>query len=105
MILPESKFKFYEKVRISSAAPAKAKVIGELGAVLGMAQGEDGRWSYAVSIYSTGISWSCWENELVPTGEFDRRETFYSGDSVQVAVDKKGRGRIVGRRSNKKPPK
>jgi hypothetical protein len=102
MAASESKFKFYEKVRISSSAPGKAKVNGELGAVLGMAQGEDGRWSYAVSVYSTGRTCSCWENELVPTGEFDRRETFYTGDSVQVAVDKKGRGRIVGRRSSKK---
>jgi len=102
MTSSESKFKFYEKVRISSTAPAKAKVNGELGAILGMAQGDDGKWSYAVSVYSTGTCWSCWENELVPTGEFDRRETFYTGDSVQVAVDKKGRGRIVGRRSNRK---
>ena len=99
---PQSKFKFYEKVRISSTAPGKSKVNGELGAVLGIAQGDDGKWSYAVSIYSTGICWSCWEDELVTTGEFDRRETFYSGESVQVAVDKKGRGRIVGRRSSKK---
>jgi len=98
----ESKFKFYEKVRISSTTPAKAKVNGQLGAVLGMAQADDGRWSYAVSIYSTGICWSCWEDELVATGEFDRRESFYSGDSVQVAVDRKGRGRIVGRRSRRK---
>ena len=101
----ESKFRFYEKVRISSTDPAKAGINGELGAVLGMAQADDGAWSYGVSIYGTGICWSCLENELVATGEYDRRETFYSGESVQVAVDKKGRGRIVGRRSNKKRSK
>src|SRR2546429_637638 len=105
MATAESRFKFYEKVRISSSAPKKAKINGELGAVLGMAQGEDGKWSYAVSIYSTSICWNCWEDELIATGEFDRRETFYSGDSVQVAVDKKGRGRIIGRRSTKHRPK
>lgn len=100
----EPKFKFYEKVRISSTTSTKANANGELGAVLGMAQGDDGRWSYAVSVYSTGICWSCWEDELVATGEFDRRETFYSGDSVQVAVNKKGRGRVIGRRSSRKRP-
>lgn len=95
-----SKFRFYEKVRVSSADPSKAGINGELGAVLGMAQDDDGAWSYSVSIYSTGICWNCLENELVATGEYDRRETFYTGDSVQVAVDKKGGGRVIWRKSN-----
>jgi hypothetical protein len=90
---PTPKFRFYEKVRISS-------LDGELGAVLGMALGENGNWSYGVHVYRTGRCRSCWENDLVSIGEFDRRETFYSGESVQVAVDKKGRGRTVGRRPN-----
>ena len=58
---------------------SKQEVLGEIGAVLGKAQNEAGQWSYAVSVYRDGICWSMNEDELEAVGEFDKRETFYSG--------------------------
>src|SRR5262249_32248557 len=68
----------YERVRVTTADPVKAAIVGKLGAVLGKARGDDGRRSYAVFVYDDQVVWSCWEDELVATGEFDRRESFYS---------------------------
>ena len=86
------RFDFYEKVVVASADPAKAEIEGRLGAVLGRACGDDGLWSYAVSMYHSGICWHCSEDELRPTGEFDRRESFYDGSSVRVSQ----RGELLG---------
>lgn len=88
----EPRFDFYEKVVVSSADPAKAEIDGRLGAVLGRACGDDGRWSYAVWIYHDGVCWCCWEGELRPTGEFDRHESFHDGSSIRVSV----RGELLG---------
>jgi hypothetical protein len=88
----EPRFDFYEKVVVTSVDSTKAEIDGQLGAVLGRACGDDGRWSYAVSMYQSGICWSCWENELQSTGEFDRRESFYDGSSVRVSR----RGEVLG---------
>ena len=81
----EPRFGFYEKVLVASADPAMTEIDGRLGAVLGRACGDDGRWSYAVSVYESGVCWSCREDELRPTGETDRRESFYDGSSVRVS--------------------
>jgi len=70
-------FGWYEKVRIQSTDPAKTSIQGELGAIFGMAQGDDGMWSYAVFIYNSKIVWSCFEEELLGTGEIACRESFY----------------------------
>jgi len=83
-VASEPRFDFYEKVVVASADLAKAEIDGRLGAVLGRACDDDGLWSYAVSVYHSGICWSCSEDELLPTGEFDRRESFYDGSSVRV---------------------
>ena len=80
-----SRFDFYERVRIATTDSAKSIINGESGAVLGKACGEDGQWTYAVLIYSLGRIWSCWEYELVTTGEFDRRENFETGQSIRVS--------------------
>jgi hypothetical protein len=90
--MAESTFGWYEKIRVTSADPTKASINGELGAVLGKAQGDDGRWSYSVFIYNVGIVWSCWEEELVSTGEFAQRESFFTGESIRVSR----RGEILG---------
>jgi hypothetical protein len=89
--MTESRFGWYEKVMVNSGDPAKNSINGKLGAVLGKAQSDDGRWSYAVSIYDSGIVWSCCDDELISTGEFDTRESFYGGDTVRV----NSRGEIV----------
>lgn len=89
------KFAYYEKVIIKTKDPKKLEIDGELGAIMGWSEAEDGRVTYSVHVYRTDISWCAYESELSPTGEFDRRETFYDGTSIRVRVDERGRGEIV----------
>lgn len=81
-----SRFEWYEKVRVNSDDPARAQINGELGVVLGKAQADDGSWTYGVHVYRTQIVWSCCEDELTATGEFDRRDSFYNDDSIRVSL-------------------
>jgi Immunity protein 31 len=78
-------FDFYEKVVVTTTDPSISEIDGEIAAVLGRAYGEDGRWYYAVSVYRTGVCWSCPEDALRSIAEFDRRETFYGGTSILVS--------------------
>jgi hypothetical protein len=41
--MADGRFDWYERVRVATADPTKAAINGRLGAVLGTAQGEDGR--------------------------------------------------------------
>jgi len=95
----QSPFIFYEKVVVESKDPKKSKINGKLAAIMGMSQSDDGEWGYAIHVYGEDEGWDAMSHELRPTGEFDRRETFYSGESIQVRVDKQGRGHIVGWKS------
>jgi hypothetical protein len=70
-------FQFYEKVRVIGGTSRLSGIRGELGAILGRSISDDGRWVYAVLVYRDGISWSCDETDLEPTGEHDVRSTFY----------------------------
>lgn len=90
--MAKGRFDWYERVQVATTDPAKAAIDGKLGAVLGKSQGDDGRWLYGVFVYDQRVVWSCWEEELTPTGEFDRRESFYSGDSIRVSQ----RGELLG---------
>ena len=54
----ESRFDWYEKVRVVSARPAMASINGELGAILGKTETDDGRWLYGVHIYAEKVVWS-----------------------------------------------
>jgi hypothetical protein len=65
------KFEFGEKIKIISTQPTTRDVLGQIGAVVGKAQDENGRWSYAVWVYRDEICWSMNEEELETTGEFD----------------------------------
>jgi Immunity protein 31 len=84
-VATEARFNFYEKVVIKSTDPAKAEINGRIGAVLGRVCGDDGIWSYAISMYYSGICWYCWDDELQATGESDRYESFFDGSSVRVS--------------------
>src|SRR6266581_9172733 len=89
------RYAFYEKVLILSQAQEKSEVNGQIGAVLGRVETENGDWYYTVYIYSTETAWCFFEHELLPIGEQASREDFYEGLSVRVKVDEKGRGTIV----------
>lgn len=81
------KFTFYEVVDVVSGRQVVAPVVGHRGAVLGMAQCDDGRWVYAIHLLESGEGWDMEESELVSTGIFMTREDFYEGDSISVEVD------------------
>lgn len=91
----DHKFKFFEKVIVSSDEPSLRMINGRLGAILGISDDEGHGFSYSVHIYEYGVGWAVIESDLEPTGEFDSREAFYGGDSVQVGVDDKGRGSLA----------
>ena len=82
-----AKSDYYEKVRCVSDDPAKSHIGGKLAAVLGRAQHDDGSWSYAIHVYGERYCFSVLETELESTGEFARREEFYSGASIRVSQD------------------
>lgn len=88
-------FDFYEKVRVCTQSQKCSSVNGEIGAVTGRTQCDDGQWYYSVHIYASGISWCFYEHELTPTGEHAAHEDFYDGSSIRVRVDKDGRCSIV----------
>lgn len=86
----KNKFDFYEVVVICENHDVDlAGLTGQRGAVLGMAQDDEtGLWVYAVSLDSTGDVWNVGENHLTATGEAKERSDFYSGDSIEVKVDR-----------------
>lgn len=93
--MPNPKFQFYGKVRVASNNPELAEIGGEIGAILGIAENDDGSFGYAVFIYRDEICLNIAEDDLEATGEFDRRETFYDDSSIRVRVDELGQGWIV----------
>ena len=80
-----ARFGFFEKVVIESDNPNYTEINHKVAAVLGKAHSENG-WTYSVHIYdSPAEGWVVPEHMLVPTGEFDKRETFYDGSSIRVS--------------------
>jgi len=95
-----AKFQFYERVVILQDAP---EIFGKIGSVLGRAQADDGTWLYAVFVAGPNEAWDIAESDLESTGIVDKREDFYSGQSVRVRVSKSGRG-TVSKAARRKTP-
>jgi hypothetical protein len=90
------KFDFYEEVRILSGDPKVARLVGQVGVVLGRTETEDRQtWCYAVQLTNERAGYCFFESELETTGNHFLREDFYDGTSVRVLVDNRGRGTIV----------
>jgi hypothetical protein len=91
-----SQFDFYEIVKVKETLlTIKNGINGLKGAVLGMAESEEGKWFYAVNLYGKDEGWDLPEECLESTGEFTSREEFYDGSSIHVKVDAKtGEGKI-----------
>lgn len=88
-------FVFFEVVKVRAARAALEAIDGREGAILGMAQSEDGSWTYAVHILDLDESWSIGESELVATGRTMTRQDFYGGEVLSVEVDSEtGEGRV-----------
>ena len=87
---PTPRFAHYEVVVVRTApATIKDEVAGKTGAVLGISFPDvEGRpVSYALGGYDFDETCMVSEDELDSTGRIDRREDFYSGESIPVRQD------------------
>lgn len=88
-------FKFYEVVKVVSEQNTLREINGLTAAVLGMVQGDQGKWRYGISVFDTDEGWDVMESDLVATGSHMKREDFYDGSSIQIVVDPEtGEGNI-----------
>ena len=95
-----SKFDFYEIVTINTQNPKRKNLNGQRAAVLAKGQESDEPDAlikyYDIWVYQLEKVFSFHEDELLATGEFDKRENFFSGESIRVSVDPEtGEGKIV----------
>jgi hypothetical protein len=81
----EPKFQYYEIVRVTKSKYPEH--VGKLGAVLSRPEDDQKQRDYAICFYDFEEVWIFDEDELESTGKIERRETFYSGDSIRVRVD------------------
>jgi len=87
---PSPRFAQYEVVVVrTTPATIKDQIAGKTGAVLGVSLPDtQGRpVSYALGGYDFAETCMVSEGELESTGRFDRREDFYSGESIRVSQD------------------
>lgn len=91
--IPESKFNYYEIVKVISRKEDLKEIFNKEGVIVGKAINEDGSWGYAVS-FDDG--WDLEENELKSTGKFAKEEDFYTGESLRVKVSPAGEGSVSG---------
>ncbi len=82
------KFNFFEIVI------AEDKFLKITGFVIGKSQNEVGEWHYAVFLFDKQESCGFEEYELESTGQFVKKEDYYSGESVKVIVHPDGRGEL-----------
>ncbi len=83
----KTEYEFYEIVMVNTDDPDKIRINNLKGAILGKSQDEKGKWGYAVHIYELNECWDFMHNELKPTGEFDKEESFYDGTTIKVPSD------------------
>lgn len=90
-----AKFEFYEVVEVESVDQAFSEIAGLESVVLGMVEDESGEWYYSVLIDQANETWNIPGSVLKGTGKHRNREEIYDGDTVRVAVDETGEGKIV----------
>lgn len=84
------RFAHYEVVVVrTTPATVKDEIAGKTGAVMGISLPDvEGRpVSYALGGYDFEETCMVSEDELDSTGRINRREDFYSGDSIRVSQD------------------
>lgn len=91
--MSESKFNFYEIVRICTEEKKYREVYGKEAFVCGKVQDDkDGVWYYVVSLIDSGFTVSLCEHHIESLGRFSKAEDHSTGESVKVYVDENGRG-------------
>jgi len=86
--------RFYEKAKVLASDPSP-EIRGEFGWILGVSADEATIYGYSVHFDDRREGYFVAPKDLAGTGEIASRERFYSGESIRVAVDKHGRGRIA----------
>lgn len=92
-----NKFTIYEIVRIVNPSKKHKNFEYLKGFVTGMATDRNGMWSYGIDFLQNQFGWHdciCEEHELESTGEFVKKEDYYSGESIKVIVHPDGRGEL-----------
>lgn len=93
----QSKYQFYEIVRVSRNCTRFEQLVGQEGAIMGMAQNEQGKWSYSVHLYEMDEGWHPLEDELELTGRMSSHEDHYDGSHITVVTTPDtGEGRVTG---------
>jgi hypothetical protein len=95
----ESKFDFFERVKILSPLIHKEKqpnLEGLVGIIFGKAQNDDGNWCYRLKIGIDKEAYYFQEHELESLGTFAKREDYYSGDTIKVTVVPNKKGELIG---------
>ena len=89
----EPRFKFYEKVKITSTSSEAKEVFGEIAAVLArtVAASEQGEFNYTVYVYRDEICRNFKEGELEPTGQFDTMKSFINRQPLRFKGDEEDR--------------
>lgn len=84
------RFAHYEVVVVCTTSKTLADgIAGKTGAVMGIShpETEGGPVLYAVGAYDFDETCMVAEHELESTGRVDRREDFYSGESIRVSQE------------------
>jgi len=84
-----AKFDFWEKVVFTN--PIYKSLKNTQGYIIGKAE-ENNKYYY--SVMTNKLSVAAEEHELTSLGEFIDPDTHWSGDSMTVTVDEKGRGSV-----------
>jgi Immunity protein 31 len=87
---PTPRFRYYEVVVVRiTPETCKDQIAGKRGAVMGISLPEaNGRpVTYAIGSYDFDETYVVSEDELDPTGKIDRRDDFYSGESMRVSQE------------------
>lgn len=93
-----SKYNYYEEVIVKTNKKHLAKYNGRKAVITGKSNDEEDPtiWAYSVAISGEEESFFVFEEDLYPTGNFAKKEDFYTGERVRVKVSQAGEGNISG---------
>lgn len=92
--MSESKFDFYEVVRVSSKKGNLKQIYNQKAVIRGKAREEGRDWYYTIALKETGRCWCATESALESTGEFEMPDD-KPRESIRVGVTKEGVGYVI----------
>jgi len=92
----ESKFDFFERIKIVNPIGIDHQVLKNTNAVVfGKSEDNKGTWYYRLKVDNRAEAEYLKEEELESIGTFAKREDYYSEESIRVGVTKDGEGYII----------